>query len=242
MLGRCALTGPAIVPKVCLLSSPVSRKVFDAFGDRFGVPVRQTYSSTETGCLTVDNAPPADVRPDSVGRPVTGVELRIGHHPAAPLPCGETGRIWVRSAWRMAGYGFPPAVDRSDDVDDWWPTRDVGSFDTEGRLSLAGRLDDCIRTREGQVVNLAAIARQLSELNGVAEVAVVPVDGQAGASFGAVLECDSSLQALRLRISDALPAWARPRKLAVVTSLPRLPNGKPDRLACISMLGGGSGR
>lgn len=243
-LGRCALTGPPVVPKVCLLSSPISRKVFDAFRDRFGVAVRQTYSSTETGCLTVDNAAPADVRPDTVGRPVAGVELRIGDHPAAPLPCGETGRIWVRSAWRMAGYGFLPAVDRSDDVDDWWPTRDVGSFDTEGRLSLAGRLDDCIRTREGQLVNLAIVARQLSELNGIAEVAVVPVDGQAGSSFGAVLECDPplALQALRIRVSDALPAWARPRKLAIVSSLPRLANGKPDRLACISLLAGETAR
>jgi acyl-coenzyme A synthetase/AMP-(fatty) acid ligase len=243
-LGRCALTGPAVVPKVCLLSNPIPRKVFDRFVDRFGVPIRQTYASTETGCLTVDNAPTADVRPDTVGRPVSGVEVRIGDHPAAPLPCGEAGRIWVRSPWRMADYGFPPSVDGCGSPDDWWPTRDVGFFDGEGRLSLSGRLDDCIRTREGLLVNLATVARQLSELNGISEVAVVPVDGQAGASFGAVLECDPSLplHALRLRISDALPAWARPRKLALVTSLPRLPNGKPDRLACIAVLARGSGR
>ena len=43
--GRCALTGPAVAPPVCLLSSPIARAVFDAFLDRFGVPLRQTYSS-----------------------------------------------------------------------------------------------------------------------------------------------------------------------------------------------------
>ena len=49
VLGRCALTGPAVAPPVCILSSPISRSVFDAFVARFGVPLRQTYSSSETG-------------------------------------------------------------------------------------------------------------------------------------------------------------------------------------------------
>ncbi len=242
VLGRCRLDGPAVAPRICLVSSPISRAVFDVFGHRFGVPLRQNYSSTETGAIAVDAAPAADVRPGTVGSPLNGVEIRIGDDPHEPFPAQETGRIWVRSAWQMSGYGFPPALEKPGEVDGWWPTRDVGSVDENGCLVLAGRIDDCIRTREGRLVNLAFIANSLRTAEGVRDVAVVALQSSSGASFGAVLECESAVTLTRLkeRLSDSLPHWAWPRKMAIVQSLPRLPSGKPDRQTCFDMLGGGS--
>jgi acyl-CoA synthetase (AMP-forming)/AMP-acid ligase II len=241
VLGRCALRGPARVPRICLLSSPISRAVFDAFLQRFGVPLRQNYSSSETGCVAVDASAAADVRPGTVGRPLAGVEVQIGDR-GSPATSGEPGRIWVRSPWQMAGYGFSPLVERPDEVDGWWPTRDVGLLDADGRLTLAGRLDDCIRTREGRLVNLALVTSGLLELGGVRSAVALKLDGLSGPSFGAVVECDASisLATLRARISDALPPWWWPRKLVLVAALPRLPNGKPDRQACLAALGTGT--
>jgi O-succinylbenzoic acid--CoA ligase len=168
------------------------------------------------------------------------VDVRIGDHPDESSPAGENGRIWVRSPWQMAGYGFPPAVERPDVVDGWWPTRDLGRLDPDGRLILTGRIDDCIRTREGRLVNLASVAGSLRAAAGVRDVAVVPIQGSAGTSFGAVLECEPSvtLTDLKQRLSDEMPPWAWPRAMAIVPSLPRLPNGKPDRRSCCAMLGG----
>jgi acyl-CoA synthetase (AMP-forming)/AMP-acid ligase II len=244
VLGRCALEGPAVVPRCCVLASPVSRAVSQAFRRRFGVPLRQTYSSSETGIIAADDAPASDVRPETVGRPLPGVEIRIGDHPGAPLPRGEIGRIWVRSPWLMAGYGFPPVVGRPGESDGWWPTRDLGALEADGHLVLAGRLDDCVRTREGRLVNLALVAAALRELDHVSDAAVVPLDGPAGPSLGAVIEgsADFSVDALRARLAGALPAWSRPRVVEVVRALPRLPNGKPDRDACRALLDGGGAR
>lgn len=238
VLGRCTLTGPAVVPRVCLLSSPVSRAVFDAFLERFGVPLRQNYSSSETSCIAVDGSPAPEVRPGTIGRPLPGLDLCIGDHPDAPLPPETTGRIWVRSPWLMEGYGFPPDLERPRLTAGWWPTRDLGALDAEGRLSLAGRIDDCIRTREGRIVNLFAVANDLRAFGGVRAVEIVPLQGPAGSSFGAVLECDplTTLAALRRKLSDTLPPWSWPRKMALVAALPRLPNGKADRQACRAAL------
>ncbi len=238
VLGRCRLTAPAVAPRICLLSSPVPRAVFDVFLDRFGVPLRQNYSSTETGSLTVDDGPAADVRPETVGRPLRGVELRVGDHPDAPRPEGAIGRIWVRSPWQMEGYGFPPVLECPGRVAGWWPTRDLGAWDADGRLRLAGRVDDCIRTREGRLVNLFAVANDLRALGGVRAAEVVPLQGPGGPSFGAVVACEPSttLTALRRQLSDTLPPWSWPRRMALVASLPRLPNGKTDRSACLATL------
>lgn len=241
VLGRCPLSGPALMPQFCLLSSPVGRSVHEAFLDRFGVPLRQTYSSTETGVVTLDDAPPDAVRPDTVGRPVPGVEIRVGDLRATPRPPGETARIWVRTPTLMTGYGFPPVVPPAATVNGWWPTQDIGAMGDDGRLVLHGRLDDCIRTREGRIVNLAMVAARLRELPGVTAAAVVPLAGPAGPSFGAVVECDPevAVETLRAGLGESLPPWSWPRAVEAVRSLPRLPSGRPDRNACVALLGGG---
>jgi hypothetical protein len=41
---------------------------------------------------------------------------------------------------------------------------------------------------------------------------------------------------IRARLAGTLPAWSQPRAFALVAALPRLPNGKPDRLACATLL------
>jgi acyl-coenzyme A synthetase/AMP-(fatty) acid ligase len=237
-LGRCRLTGTPVVPPICLVSSPITARVFSAFVGRFGVPLRQSYSTSETGAVAVNDAPPSAVSPQSVGRPLAGVEVRIGTHPDSARGPGESGRIWVRSPWQMSGYGFPPKLQRQSAVDGWWPTEDIGSLDAEGRLALHGRLDDCIRTREGRLVNLAAVAHWLREIEGVTDAVAVPLEGPIGYSFGAVVECRStvSLTTLRRGLADALPEWSHPREMALVPLLPRLPNGKPDRRACRAIL------
>lgn len=242
VLGRCVLRGTARAPRVCLVSSALAESVHRAFVSRFGVPLRGAYSSTETGAIAADTAPDQEVTPGTVGRVLPGVEVVIGERPDAPAADGAEGRIWTRSPWQMSGYGMPPSLERPGLVDGWWPTSDLGSFDAAGRLRLAGRIDDCVRTRDGRLVNLEAVAAALRELDGVRAVVVVPLAGAAGHSFGAVVETipGRSYDAVRREAGQQLPAWALPRQLHLVPELPRLPNGKPDRLACAVLLSDGA--
>ncbi|MGC4081179.1 MAG: AMP-binding protein [Vicinamibacterales bacterium] len=125
VLSRVPLSRIPDLPRVCMISTPVSRAVFDAFRLRFGVPLRGAYSSTETGAIAAETAPADQVVAGTVGHPLPGVELAIGETPDAAVPHGTVSRVWVRSAWQMAGYGMPPAVERPGDVAGWWPTRDL---------------------------------------------------------------------------------------------------------------------
>ena len=76
------------------------------------------------------------------------------------------------------------------------------------------------------------------------DAVVVPLVGPAGATFGAVVQCepDLTVAAVRTSVADTLPPWSWPRALTLVRSLPRLPNGKTDRRACIALLEGSSAR
>jgi acyl-coenzyme A synthetase/AMP-(fatty) acid ligase len=240
VLGRVPLERIPRMPSVCLVSSALGDAVYDRFERRFGVPLRGVYSSTETGAIAVDAAPASEVVRGTVGHPLPGVSLAIGDHPStAGATTGTPGRVWVRSSWQMAGYGVPPSVARPGEIDGWWPTRDLASLDPDGRVRLRGRLDDCVRTREGRLVNLEAVAERIRDVDGVSAVVVVPMSADVGVSFGVVVESDEvDVPALRERLGRRLDEWARPRAFRVVPGLPRLDNGKPDRLACLALLSG----
>jgi acyl-coenzyme A synthetase/AMP-(fatty) acid ligase len=238
VLGRVALTRTPTVPRLCVTSSPISRDVFDRFVRRYGVPLRQLYSSTETGPVSADTSPADAVRHGCVGRPLPGVALRIGDRPDQPVTLGQVGQIWIRSPHLMSGYGVPPYVEPLEHVDGWWATRDLGRLDDLGRLWLEGRLDYCVRSRDGRLVNLAAVEARLRDLPGVRAVAVVKTMSTGGATFAAVVElADGETAPARLPLAD-LPDWARPRRIVTVPLLPMLPNGKVDRRGCAALLEG----
>jgi acyl-CoA synthetase (AMP-forming)/AMP-acid ligase II len=245
VLGRCVLPGPCPAPVFCATAGRLSGPVCESFRARFGVPLRQLYGTTETGIVTVDAAPAAEVRSDTAGAPLPGVEIRIGDDPSAALPPGQLGRIWLRSPlYMMDGYGFPPDLQPAKTVDGWWATPDAGHLDERGGLTIAGRLDDCVRTGSGYLVNASDVAAALEAFPGVTDAAVVPLDTPAGPVIGALVESAQKVSPadLRSHLSRQLPPWAQPRLVEVTSALPRLSSGRTDRRACIAILEGSSAR
>jgi acyl-CoA synthetase (AMP-forming)/AMP-acid ligase II len=225
-------------PPLCHISAGrLPGSVFRAFRERFGVPLRPSYGRTENGFITAESSPPDEVRPEAVGRPVDGIEIRIGDDPREPVPPGQMGRVWFTSAWYMEGYGFPPRLAPREGRDGWWATEDIGTLDESGYLTLVGRTDECFKTPSGYLVNPAEIARVLTEDPRVADVAVFPVPAPAGPVIGVLAEGDGDPSELRARVVRTLPSWLWPKFLAVTRELPRLSGGKVDRQACIAILG-----
>lgn len=114
---------------------------------RWGLPVAIGYGLTE--CCTVatvnDLAP---FRADSVGRAVSGVQLRID----APDRDG-VGLVRIRGATLMKGYeGDPELTAETIDGDGWLHTGDLGWIDASGHLHLVGRAKNMIVTAGGKNV------------------------------------------------------------------------------------------
>jgi long-chain acyl-CoA synthetase len=239
VLSRCALSGAPIAPRLSVIGGRLSPEVARRYRERFGVPLRQIYGTTETGSIAVDGDAVAGVRSDTAGRVLPGVRVRVGDDPRAPLPMGAVGRIWVSAPhYLMDGYGVPPNVEPPDTIDGWWGTPDVGALADGDRLVLAGRRDDCVRTAAGHLVSASSIADALDGHPGVIDTAVVPIDVGGAVAFGVLAECGPSVGEadLRGRLARALPPWSQPRVVATIAALPRLDNGRVDRRACIAML------
>jgi long-chain acyl-CoA synthetase len=115
------------------------RQTFDAFLERFGVPVRQLYGCTEAGTLTanLDDDPIGTFA--SVGAPFGDVRVRILGEQGEPLPIGDFGEIAVSSPALTDGYTDSPELSADVFRDGEFVTGDLGYLDDQGRLYITGR-------------------------------------------------------------------------------------------------------
>lgn len=115
------------------------RASFEAFGERFGVLVRQLYGSTETGMITANMSDDPVATFESVGAPVGDVRVGIVDDDGAPVPAGELGEVTVASPAMTAGYAGADEVNLQVFRDGRFFTGDLGRLDEGGLLYLAGR-------------------------------------------------------------------------------------------------------
>ena len=109
-----------------------------------GVPVVNGYGLTEAGtALTLNDLKP--FRPDTVGKPLPGVELRILNPDAEGI-----GEVAARSKTVMSHYLDDPELTLETIVDGWLLTGDLGKFDGRGHLQLFGRKKNMIVTEGGK--------------------------------------------------------------------------------------------
>ncbi|MEZ5727117.1 MAG: AMP-binding protein [Burkholderiaceae bacterium] len=104
-----------------------------------GINLKQLYGSTETAVF-VCIQPNGQVRADTVGPAVRGVELRIA----------EGGEVLVRSPGLLREYyKNPEATAEVKDAEGWYHTGDAGFVDQEGHLKIIDRAKDVGRLANG---------------------------------------------------------------------------------------------
>jgi long-chain acyl-CoA synthetase len=94
---------------------------------------------TET-CVTVCMHPSGDVKLETVGRPMPGVEVRIA----------DSGEVLVRSPGVMKEYyKQPDATREAIDAEGFFHTGDAGYFDADGHLKIIDRARDVGKLADG---------------------------------------------------------------------------------------------
>ena len=177
------------------------------FFQALGLLLLQGYGQTEAGPAISLN-PSGDVRMETVGPPLPGVELRIA----------DDGEILVRGELVMDGYWGQPDATEATIRDGWLHTGDVGALDADGFLSITDRKRDIIVLSGGENVSPARIEGLMMAEPEVAQ-AVVAGDGQAGLSALVVPAegCDAVVIAAAVaRVNRALSVTERIRRHALV--------------------------
>jgi long-chain acyl-CoA synthetase len=105
-----------------------------------GVNVKQLYGMTEASVfVSVQND--GDVRLDTVGTPLPGVEIRIS----------DLGEVLYRSPGVFQGYYKNPEATRQTMEGDWVRSGDAGFLDANGHLKIIDRAKDLSRLADGTI-------------------------------------------------------------------------------------------
>ena len=131
-----------------------------------GINLKQLYGSTETGFFVAMQREGA-IRPDTVGAPLDGVELKL-------TPQRE---VLVRSSGLFREYhGDPAATSLARDAEGWFRTGDAGDLDQDGQLRIIDRMAHVGALKDGSPFAPRLIENKLKFLPYIRE-AIVFGDG-----------------------------------------------------------------
>ena len=164
-------------------AAPIPAEILGWFR-AIGVPLSEGYGMSETTAVLSWSAA---AKPGFVGRPATGVEMKIA----------EDGEVLARGGNMFEGYlGLPDKTAESIDDEGWVHTGDIGVIDDEGYLKIVDRKKELIITAGG---------KNISPANLEAALKMIPLVGQACA----VGEQKPFVTALVVLDPDAAAALAR---------------------------------
>jgi fatty-acyl-CoA synthase len=221
---RSAVVGGAAVP-VPLLETWAAK----------GVALRQIYGMTEAGGIAT-STPVREYRqhPDSCGSGLIFTEVKVVCPDGSEADPGEQGELIISGPGVAPGYWESPEDSAQVFSDGWLHTGDLGVKDPDGRIRFVDRLKDLIITG-GINVSPAELEQVVSQIDGVAECAVIPApDEKFGETPAVIIVARPGLTEATIvaECSKALADFKVPRYVVLRDiPLPRLPSGKISKTA-----------
>ena len=196
--------------------------------------IYRTYASTDSGQMAISKPGDMASRPSAAGRPVWCVDLRIVDEHNRPVKVGEVGEIICQSPLATHGYYKNPEATNASFRDGWFYTGDLGYFDAEGYLFVAGRKKDMVKSGGISIYPLE-IESVIYSHPAVLEAAVIGVpDAQWGEAVKAVIvlkpEADLKANELLHFCKERLSAYKVPKSVEFRSSLPHTEVGKVNKV------------
>ena len=230
------------------------KSLSDTFTKKIGITPQEGYGLTETSPATNVNLPdPAEVagrsfisssRLGTVGNFLPGIAVKLTDPSNdQPIPINKSGIIWLKGSNIFPGY--LNNQEKTDEVlvDSWFKTGDVGYVDSDGFLTIEGRISRFSKIA-GEMVpheTVEAAINQALELDEETErkVAVVGIPcekkGEAIALLSTLAGVALEQECLDLRyrlLDQGIPSLWCPKMIIPVEEIPILASGKLDIKAC----------
>ncbi len=201
----------------------------------FGMPFHDTWWQTETGCMMIANYPSMDVKPGSMGKPFPGINAGIIDDDGKDVEDGVEGNLAIKPGWpsMFKTYWKNEDLYNSRFKNGWYITGDRAKRDVDGRYTFIGRADDVIIS-SGHLIGPFEVESVLIEHPAVAEAAAIgkpdKIATEIVKAFVALKDGYEMSEKLNREIAQfarkKLSAFARPREIEFVDSLPKTRSGK----------------
>jgi long-chain acyl-CoA synthetase len=191
-------------------SAPLPPDTLRRIAERTGLQVFEGYGLTETAPVLTSTLMSDVPKPDSIGRPIPGVDVKLVDEQGDEVDEDDHGELVVRGANLFSGYW--PGGTEGPDAEGWWATGDIAFADQDDDLHLVDRRTELILVsgfnvypREVEIVLLAhpeiaeaAVIAAPDPLTGEAVKAVVvpvvaPQAGRPLTEAAVIAHCEKSL-------------------------------------------------
>lgn len=207
--------------------------------DLYGLNMTAIYGMTEAPSIAVvSGQDPKVKRLVSVGRAGPLIELRIVDERGNAVPSGMVGQVITRGYHTTAGYLDNAAATAKLYSGDWLHTGDLGSVDSDGYLTISGRLTDMIIVG-GSNVYAREIEDVILNLKGVKRVGVVGVPhdrlGEIPVAWVQSEPCTIDETTVLAECRRQLAKYKVPAKVHIVSAIPMTATGKINKAALKGM-------
>ena len=226
-----ALSRPDGLRFIRSCSAPLANQTLIDMEELFGVPVLEAYGMTEAAHQMTSNPLPPDRRMiGSVGK-ATGLSVAIMDDKGNFIATGSPGEIVIKGPNVIDGYEGNPEVNVTSFSSGWFRTGDEGILDEDGYLTITGRLKEFIN-RSGEKISPKEIDEILLRYPGVKEAVAFGVPNEVhGEVPAAVVVADDTIRESDLveHCRNHMAIFKCPRKIYIVSSIPKTATGKVQR-------------
>ncbi|MFE1294202.1 acetate--CoA ligase [Streptomyces sp. NPDC058731] len=226
------------------VGEPINPEAWRWYREHLGAgraPVVDTWWQTETGAVMIAPLPgEREPKPGSAQTPLPGISAKVVDDQGVQVGKGESGYLVLDAPWPAMLRGVWGDDERYRET--YWSrfaqqgyyfAGDGARYDEDGDIWLLGRVDDVMNV-SGHRISTAEVESALVAHPAVAEAAVVgatdPTTGQAIVAFvilrSGAHDGDDVTAALREHVAREIGPIAKPRRILVVSELPKTRSGK----------------
>ncbi len=219
------------------LHTPIWRRM----EDQFECPVLNSYGMTEASHQVASNPLPPGVRKmGTVGNSAT-TEYVVLNESGEVQPQGIEGEVALRGAAITKGYLSPAGATEAAFRNGWFRTGDSGVIDSDGYLSLTGRIKEIINCG-GEKLSPAEIDEVLMDHPSIATAltfgASCPVLGERVCAVVVLRQgCEVTESEIKSFARERLAKFKVPRQVIITDEIPRGATGKMQRIGMARRLG-----
>ncbi|MEO1652159.1 MAG: AMP-binding protein [Bacteroidota bacterium] len=194
--------------RICITGAAPMTSFDKAWWMKLGVPLSEAYGQTESlgyGCYS----PVGGFKSGTIGKAHQGFEVKID---------ADTNEILFKFPMIMNGYYKDEGKTAETIRNGWLHTSDAGAIDSEGYISIIGRVKDTFKTEKGEFIIPTKVEHQYSPNADIEQMCllglgmpqpvmiVVPSEGGAAKPKS---ELEKSLEATRMQVNSGLENYTR---------------------------------
>jgi long-chain acyl-CoA synthetase len=194
-----------------------------------GTRIAEGYGLTESSPVVCFNPIGGTQKPDSIGIPAPGTDVRLVDDAGQPVPMGTPGELVLRGPQVMQGYWNRPDETAGTIRNGWLYTGDVAVMDRDGYFRIVDRKKDMILV-SGFNVYPNEVEDAIARMDEVLEVAVIGMpDDRSGEAVRAYIVPQGdglTEEAVRAHCRKLLTDYKLPKSVVFRKELPKTPIGK----------------